>query len=420
MQNILIIGAGKSAFFLIDYLIEKAVEKNWQIRVGDINIKAAQHKVNNRANATAIAFDFMNATAREENIRWADIVVSMLPAVHHIVIAKDCLHWKKHLVTPSYISDAMKEMNDEVKKNDLIFLNEIGLDPGIDHLSAIEIFDKIKQEGGEITSFKSHCGGLVAKACDNNLWHYKFSWNPRNVILAGQGTAAIKWREKNAIQEISYEQLFATAYTIDLDDAGCYESYPNRDSLKYDEVYGLQNAATIYRGTLRVPNFCSGWQWLVENGMTAQSTFNYTDLLQKIANEKNETIRAMLVEIGFDSFIPTQDEKAADYLQRVLEQKWKMQPDDTDLVVMIHEVAYSLHQKKYSLSASLVLEGEDAERTAMAKTVGLPLAIAVEMILDNTIAERGVILPITKEIVYPMMAKLKSFGIEFYEKTIEL
>jgi saccharopine dehydrogenase-like NADP-dependent oxidoreductase len=420
MRKILIIGAGKSSISLIDYLVNHASAENWELTVADITTELALQKTKGRPYTQATSIDIENGETRKALIIGFDIVISMLPAAFHTIIAHDCLDLGKNLVTPSYISPGMKEMDGAVKAKGLIFINEMGLDPGIDHMSAIQIIDKLKAESKEIISFRSHCGGLVAPESDTNAWHYKFSWNPRNVILAGQGDGGIRWKEHGEIQEISYHELFTNTSMIGLTNQGMYDSYPNRDSLKYIEEYELDTVETIYRGTLRVPPFCEAWDCLVQLGLTA-TTGNciFTSREEAIGQldlvERPE-ILYMLEEIGvFEEANFPHHKPAADSLQKLLEDKWKMQPDDRDLVVMVHEIDYRDGDALGHIQSSLYLTGKDHEHTAMALTVGLPLAIVTKLILNNQIKKRGVLMPKYKEIYEPVMKELEAYGVKFKE-----
>ena len=224
MRTILIIGAGRSASSLIQYLLNKSVQENLHLTIGDLSLELAQRKTNKHPNATAIALDINNISQRQSEIQKADIVISMLPAHMHIEIAKDCVTFKKNMVTASYVSDAMQDLDDEVKANGLVFMNEIGLDPGIDHMSAMKVIDEIKAKGGKMILFESFCGGLVAPESDTNLWNYKFTWAPRNVVLAGQGGAA-KFIQEGKYKYIPYHKLFRRTEFLEVEGFGRFEGY---------------------------------------------------------------------------------------------------------------------------------------------------------------------------------------------------
>lgn len=420
MKKILILGAGKSSIYLIDYLVDHASAENWEITVGDITSELALAKTKGRTHTTAIAFDIKDEAGRKAIITASDIVISMLPATLHTIIAEDCLELGKNLVTPSYISPAMKAMDEKVKAKGLIFINEMGLDPGIDHMSAMQIIDHLQSQGKRIISFRSHCGGLVAPESDTNAWHYKFSWNPRNVILAGQGDGGIKWKEDGKTQEIHYHQLFSNTSSIDLKEDGKYDSYPNRDSLKYISEYNLDDIDTIYRGTLRVPPFCEAWDCLVQLGLTAPSgkgTFTpKEEAVEQLDLQERPEILYMLEEIGiFDEANFPEDVIPAESLQKLLEHKWKMQPTDRDLVVMVHEIDYQDRESIKHIQSSLYIKGANGEHTAMALTVGLPLAIVTTLILKDEISLRGVLMPKHKEIYEPVLKELEEYGVRFKE-----
>ncbi len=420
MRNILILGAGKSSISLIDYLADHAMAEKWQLTVADLTEELALQKTKGRDHTKATSIDIKNDQTRRALIGSFDIVISMLPAMFHSIIAHDCLDLGKNLVTPSYISPAMKEMDEAVKNKGLIFMNEMGLDPGIDHMSAMQIIDKLKADGKEIMSFRSHCGGLVAPESDTNAWHYKFSWNPRNVILAGQGDGGIKWKEEGEILEIGYHELFSNTSLIGLKNQGMYDSYPNRDSLKYIDEYGLNKVDTIYRGTLRVPPFCEAWDCLVQLGLTAAGGncifISRAEAIEQLDLNERPEILYMLEEIGvFDEANFPHHVPPADSLQKLLEDKWKMQPTDRDLVVMVHEIDYKDGDAMKHIQSSLYLTGKDSEHTAMALTVGLPLAIVTKLILNNQISERGVLMPKHKEIYEPVLKELEEYGVKFKE-----
>jgi saccharopine dehydrogenase (NAD+, L-glutamate forming) len=320
----------------------------------------------------------------------------------------------------------------------IILLNEMGLDPGIDHMSACQMLDEIKRKGGVIKSFKSHCGGLVSKESDNNPWHYKFTWNPRNVVLAGQGEKPIQWLENGAQKTLQYEELFANAQPIKLQSGEAFETYPNRDSLSYIDVYGLKGVETFYRGTLRAEGFCDAWNFLVQFGYCDDKTeivFNanetYGNFFSRLV-EANKSNFVNKTEIGSERFekflwlelhekdeIGLQKATAAQVLQKRLEEKWKFEATDTDRVVMLHEVEYELNGKRFKQTAELDRSGT-LEHTAMAETVGLPIAIAVKLILDGSIKKSGVLRPISKEIYVPVLDALKQYGIAFQHNEMQL
>ena len=442
MRNIFIIGAGRSASSLIDYLLDKSESEDLHLTIGDLSLELAQKKTKGHPRATAIAFDIFNEQQRKSEISKSHIVISMLPAHLHFEVAKDCITYKKHMVTASYISPAMQELDELVKENNLVFMNEIGLDPGIDHMSAMKILDEIRDQGGRILLFESFCGGLVAPESDNNLWNYKFTWNPRNVVLAGQGGTA-KFIQEGTYKYIPYNKLFRRTEFMEVEGYGRFEGYANRDSLKYRSVYGLDDALTLYRGTLRRVGFSKSWNMFVQLGMTDDSyimenseTMSYRDFinsflpyhptdsvelkLRHILNLDQDDIQwEKLVEL--DLFNPykivgLRNATPAQILEKILSDSWTLSPDDKDMIVMYHKIGYELNGERKQTDATMVCIGEDQTYTAMAKTVGLPVAIAALHILNKNITTPGVQLPINKEVYLPILKELEEFGVVFHEK----
>jgi saccharopine dehydrogenase-like NADP-dependent oxidoreductase len=440
MKNILVIGAGRSASSLIKYLLDHSVEENWKVTVGDVSLDLVKLKTQDHPNSRAIAFDINNDQQREEEISYADLVISMLPASMHMNVANDCVKFKKHLATASYVSKEMAALDKEAKEAGIILMNEIGLDPGIDHASAMKIIDEIHELGGELTSFKSYCGGLVSPESNDNPWGYKFSWNPRNVILAGQGTA--QYIEKGQYKYIPYNRLFTQTDTIEIEGHGKFDAYANRDSLSYRHFYDIEKIPTMLRGTLRMPGYCKAWNVFVKLGLTddtykieASETLTYPQLLEAFLPEGKQSTKEKLVAfmgnemdaevlskiewlgIFENTKIGISDASPAQILQHLLEEKWKLQEHDKDMIVMQHQFKYiSADKKDKTILSSLVVTGEDQIYTAMAKTVGLPLAITAKLILQNRIDARGVTIPTTKEIYLPLLRELETLNIKFEEK----
>lgn len=442
MKHIFLIGAGRSATTLIRYLLSNAERFDWHISVGELDVSLAQRKLQHHPRSRAVAFDVFNAEQRKEEISKADIIISMLPASMHIEVAKDCLELGKHMTTASYISKEMKALNAEAQKKDLIFLNEIGLDPGIDHLSAMKLVDEIRAKGGDIQHFESFTGGLVAPESDDNPWHYKFTWNPRNVVLASQG-GAVKFIHNGMYKYIPYQRVFRRTEYIMIEGLGEFEGYANRDSLSYREVYNLQNVKTLYRGTLRRPGFSRWWDTFVQLGMTDDSyvmegsetmtnrefvnsflPYSLTDSVElklraMLKVDQDDRLMEKLTWLGLfeRTVIGLKNATPAQILQHILEQKWSMKPNDRDMIVMWHKIGFLKDGQKFVTESSMMVKGDDQENTAMAKTVGLPLAIATQMILEEKIKERGVSLPLSSDIYLPVLAELAQNGISFTEKT---
>ena len=437
-QKIFIIGAGRSASSLIKYLINVSAKNNFELTIGDKDVSLVKDKIDGHKCASAIRFDVLNDDQRIFEIKNADIVISMLPATLHFIVAQDCLKYKKNLVTASYVSKDIQSLNDQAQKQGVILLNEIGLDPGIDHMSAMKVIDDIKDRGGVIKSFKSYCGGLVAPEYDTNPWNYKFTWNPRNVVLAGQGTA--QYIDSGKYKYIPYGQLFKRTDTVNVLNYGQFEAYANRDSLSYREVYKLNDIPTLFRGTLRKPGYSEAWDLFVQMGMTDDSYemdvsgMNYSDFFNSFIDVRNRDIKSYLkshfrvsddviskvewlgffnqINLGIDKGTPAQ------ILQKILESKWLLQKEDKDMIVMQHQFIYEIDGKERELHSSFVLLGEDQTYTGMAKTVGLPVGIATKLILNGEIKSTGVKVPVSKEIYKPVLEELEQYGIRFIEEEI--
>jgi saccharopine dehydrogenase-like NADP-dependent oxidoreductase len=275
MKQILLFGAGKSATVLIDYLLKNAEAQNWVLTVVDADLATAEKKIGDSSFGKAVSFDIANEEERHEYINIADIVISLLPPALHFLIAKDCVRFRKNLLTASYVDEQMRSLKNEIADNGLLFLCEMGLDPGIDHMSAKKLIDGIRNEGGTIHSFYSHCGGLIAPDSDNNPWHYKISWNPRNVVTAGQAGAIFK--QNGEIKELEYKELFAEKRFVSIPDYDALCWYPNRDSLSYISLYGLEECDTFIRTTLRHPDFIYGWKNVIETNLTSEKQTYNTD-----------------------------------------------------------------------------------------------------------------------------------------------
>ncbi|RTY89452.1 saccharopine dehydrogenase [Flavobacterium sp. RSP46] len=444
MRTILIIGAGRSASSLIQYLLDKSEKERLHLVIGDLSLALAQRKTNDHKNATAISLDIYDNEQRKKAIENADIVISMLPAHLHIEVAKDCIIYKKHLVTASYVSDAMQELDAAAKENNLIFMNEIGLDPGIDHMSAMKVIDEIKEKGGEMLLFESFCGGLVAPESDTNLWNYKFTWAPRNVVLAGQGGAA-KFIQEGTYKYIPYCNLFRRTEFLQVEGYGRFEAYSNRDSLKYRSVYGLDNVLTLYRGTIRRVGFSKAWNMFVQLGMTDDSyvmedsenmsyreyvnsflPYHPTDsveiktrLILKI--DQDDIMWDKLLELDLfnrNKIVGLKNATPAQILEKILTDSWTLQQDDKDMIVMYHKFGYELNGKKEQIDSKMVCIGDDQTYTAMAKTVGLPVAMATLLILNGKITTPGVQLPIRKEVYVPILKELEEYGVVFKEQSM--
>jgi len=441
MVNILIVGAGKSSSYLIDFLLRATFRKQnkWNIVVADSDERALMLRVHDFPQARTAVLDIMQEQHRQKLVKEADIVVSLMPPHLHIMLAKDCLQFGKHLITSSYVSPEMQELDKSVKEAGLMFMCEMGLDPGIDHMTASRIFDSIHKVSSRVLVFESYCGGLVAPESDTNPWHYKFSWNPRNIINAGKDGAHYLHGRKEI--EVPYSQMFLNNKKIYCPGAGNLAYYPNRDSFHYIDLYGLDSVRTFMRATLRHPDFCKGWDALIQMGLTnTEDRFETDELtyagwiclltgysdttisLQEYVWDKyiieDKKVREMIIWLGlFDQTrIRPGAKSSADILLELLLYKWAMHPEDKDMVVMQHNVRYEFRNEITNMTSTMVVKGEDSNFSAMAKTVGMPMAILTEMVANNKIIPpRGVLIPTMPEIYRPVLNKLSKIGVEFTE-----
>lgn len=442
MKNILMLGAGRSSYSLIRYLVEHAPKFDWQLTIADQNIDFVLSKVGDSPSVEAKVFNVLDEEQVHFEVEKADLVISMLPARFHHIVAMACIQHGKHMVTASYVSPEVKRLEEEAKQKGVLFLNEIGLDPGLDHLSSMKTIDRLKGAGYKMHCFESFTGGLVAPESDNNPWGYKFTWNPRNVVLAGQGTA-VKFRQENNYKYIPYQKLFRRTEIIEIEGYGRFEGYANRDSLKYIEEYGLHGIPTIYRGTLRRPGFCRAWDAFVQLGATDDSyivegseEMTYREFINSfLAYNPHDSVELKLMhylKIDQDSDlmdklswlgifentrVGLKNATPAQILEKILQEKWSLEPEDKDMIVMWNKFEYIDHQHQKQLFTShMVVKGENHNETAMAKTVGLPLAIATKMILTGKINLSGVHIPTSAEIYEPVLKELEKYGITFVEK----
>ena len=443
-HTILLVGTGKSTAYLVDYLLQRAAEGEIQLLLADQKATEMPLLPGQADLCQRFDLDVFQETERKALVQRAEVVISMLPARMHILLAQDCLLYGKHLVTASYVSEELRQMDAEVRKKGLVFMNEIGLDPGIDHMSAMQVIDRIRKEGGKILLFESFTGGLVAPQNDNNLWHYKFSWNPRNVVVAGQGGAA-KFLQEGTYKYIPYHKLFRRTEFLEIEGYGRFEVYANRDSLSYQEAYGLQNALTLFRGTMRRVGFSKAWNIFVQLGMTDDSygiensegmtyrdfinlflPYSPTDsvelkLRHYLKIDQDDILWDKLLELDLFSTTKTIQGKncsPAKALQEILEQSWTLGVDEKDMIAMYHKFGYELNGEKKQIDAHMVVLGQDQKFTAMAKTVGLPAAMACMHIIRGNIHTPGVQIPLAEEVYTPILNELGEHGIRFDEKEV--
>lgn len=436
MKKLVVFGAGKSATCLIDYLAAAAARYDWSMTVADGDTHTVTEKTKAWPHVKPVALNVTDGALRQLLVQEADIVISLLPPSLHFLLAQDCLQFGKHLLTASYTDDAIRALAPAIREKGLLFLCEMGLDPGIDHMSALEMIRRIQADGGHIKSFSSHCGGLVAPESDNNPWHYKISWNPRNVVMAGK--AGAQFRQDGKTAALDYKSLFQSNRTVNIPGLGPLAYYPNRDSLGYIPLYGLESADDFIRTTLRYPGFCSGWKHIVDLQLTDETIVYDTDgmSLQQFFSQHFDRFK---LGAAYDKLISTEPlfrvqmeylgtgdaytlinrgrAAAVDVLQFAIEKKWALSPGDKDMIVMLHEIVFEKNSKYYNSRSCLIVNGDDHMRTAMAKTVGLPLGIAASLLLRGIIRETGLHIPIIPSIYEPVLKELAEQGISFAETT---
>jgi saccharopine dehydrogenase-like NADP-dependent oxidoreductase len=437
-KRLLILGAGKSATTLIQFWLNKAAIYDVTVVVADMDAETLNQKLGNHPKGEAWVLDFNESESYLLAIESADLVISMLPPTMHPRIARMCLLKKKHLITASYVSPEMQAFDSDAKSEGLLFLNEMGVDPGIDHMTAMEMLDQLRAKGATITGFESFTGGLMAPSSEMGPWKYKFTWNPRNVVLAASG-GAVKFLHGGKYKFIPYHKVFRRTELIEIGKYGEFEAYGNRDSLKYKEQYNLLDAHTIYRGTLRRPGFCRAWDVFIQLGATDDSykmdldlNFTHRDFINSFLyyhptdSVEVKLALALHLELEGDEMrklrwldmfenIPIGIDKPAspaEILQKILEKKWSLIPGEKDMIMMLHRVSFILNSQEFIHSSYLAVEGDDERNTAMAKTVGLPMAIAAELIFKNELKLCGVHIPVKPEIYTPVLKELDSLGIQ--------
>jgi saccharopine dehydrogenase-like NADP-dependent oxidoreductase len=441
MKRILILGAGLSSSSLIRYLLTHSFDNNWQVCITDQNIHSVLNKIGGHERGVALNFDALIRSERLSEIEKSDLVISMLPAQFHAEIAEDCIALKKDLITPSYISKEMQALHKKALDAGIVIMNEIGVDPGIDHMSAMKIIHNIMSKGGKIEAFRSYCGGLMSPESDNNPWNYKFTWNPRNVILAGQGTASC-FLDHHEYKYIPYNRLFNRTLRISIEGYGEFDAYANRNSLSYRTIYGIDDIPTIFRGTLRRPGYCEAWNVFIELGMTDNSYYmERSDTLTPrsflnsfLPYHQSKSVEEKFLEFLRDerahlypkfewlglfdnhSALGIKDASPAQLLETILKTKLTLKEGDKDMLVMYHEFEYRLNNSRHKIISSMVNIGEDQVYTSMSNTVGLPVAIAAKLILKGKIRTKGVTLPVNSEVYLPILEELALLGISFHEE----
>jgi len=435
MKNVLILGAGMVSRPIVHYLLD---QPGIFVTMASRTVSKAEKIINNHQDGQPLALDISDDSRLEELVTKSDVIVSLLPYSYHVKVAKFCIKHQKHLVTTSYVSDEMKALDEEAKQSQIIILNECGLDPGIDHMSAMKIIHQVMNKNGKITSFRSTTGALPSHEANTNPFGYKFSWSPRGVLLASRNPA--KWLEDGKIVSIPGEQLFENYYLKDVENVGTFENYPNRNSVSYKEIYGLKDADTVYRGTFRISGWCETLRsiaqmgWLKENKIDGFKGETFGDLTCKLVNASSDddllektaafldlkpysAVIKRLQWLGLfsDKKLPEDKDAPIDHLNMLTLEKMSLDESERDMIVMHHEFIAEYKDKKEYITSTLVNYGIPGEDSAVARTVALPAAIAVKMILNNVITLTGVHIPIDPDIYNPILDELETMDVTFIE-----
>nr|WP_319510241.1 saccharopine dehydrogenase C-terminal domain-containing protein [uncultured Draconibacterium sp.] len=432
-MKVLLLGAGMVAKPLADYILDNQIE----LTIASRTLKKAERIIRSRANGKALQWTIDDLNQLDELIATHDLTVSLLPYTHHVTVAKLCIKHKKNMVTTSYVSDEMKGLDAAAKEAGIIILNEIGVDPGFDHMTAMRIIDKVHDKGGRVKEFYSLCGALAAPEQTDNPFKYKFSWSPEGVIMAGNNGA--KYLKGGEIVELPTEDLFKNPLKIDFPEVGEMEVYPNRDSLAYIDMYGLKDADTMYRGTFRYPDWCQ-----IMDAMKTLGLFTYDK--QSFAGKTYKKIMARQLEVYpanikekaaerlrlpidspavlamewlglFSDYMVAMDEGSNfDMVTDLMLKKMMLPEGARDMVIMLHLFLVENADGSTEVVKSRLLDFATKEDTSIARTVGLPAAIGVKMILDEKINEKGVHIPVLKDIYEPILTELEKLGIAMKEE----
>lgn len=436
MKKVLILGAGLVARPLVRYLLD---QPNIQVEVASRTVSKAIKIIDNHPDGVAKELNLKNEESLKEEIAKADLVISMVPYSFHPKVAKYCIDFQKHMVTTSYVSDTMKNLAAEARKAGILILNEIGLDPGIDHMEAMRIIHEVEEKGGEITSFTSYCGGLPAPEANTNPFGYKFSWSPLGVLLAGKNSAQyLKDGQKILIPS---ENLFENFTVIPIEGLGDFEGYPNRDSMPYIDLYNIQSTKTMFRGTLRNIGWCETMKKIVDLGMLDEenkdwSGMTYAEFTRGLLNEREETNlkKALALDLNIeensdiikrlewlglleDDPLPIEKGSAMDILGARMLEKLQYEQGERDMIILQHTFEASYPDgKEERITSTLIDFGIPGGDSSMARTVGLPPAIGTKLILEGKIKETGVHIPVLPKIYAPVLEELKRQNISFEEK----
>ena len=436
MKKVLILGAGLVARALVHYLL---AQEGFEVKVASRTLGKAQALVGDAKNGSAEQLDVDNQVELERLIGEADLSISLLPYVYHPLVAKLCIKHKKAMVSASYVKEEMKALDVAAREAGIVLLNEIGVDPGIDHMSAMQVIDHIKTSGGKLVSFSSYCGGLPAPDANDNPFGYKFSWSPRGVILAGKNPP--QYLKEGKVVSISGEDLFSHHWPVEIEGFGTLEGYPNRDSLPYIETYGVHGVNNMFRGTLRYPGWCETMNKISELGLLNEKerpdlaglTFGeFTSRLIDSARDNLKRDLAAFLDLSPDSRVlsdlewlgflgdeplPQAVHSPLDVLAARMLEKMRYAPGERDLLVMQHKFIARYPDRTEKTTSTMINYGIPHGDSSMCRLVGLPVAVAAKMILQGKIDLVGVQVPVVSEIYEPVLAELKQMGISFNEKT---
>jgi saccharopine dehydrogenase (NADP+, L-glutamate forming) len=439
MKNVLILGAGLVAKPLVRYLLD---QPDFHVKVASRTISKAEKLVGGHPRGEAQGLNVDDTATLKNLISQADLVISMVPYTHHVTVANLCIELKKHLVTTSYVSESMRKLDQKAKDAGILILNEIGLDPGIDHMSAMKIIHDVQNKDGRIKSFYSYCGGLPAPEANTNPWGYKFSWSPRGVVLAGKNSARYLKDKKEV--NVPSRDLFAHFWKMNIEGLPELEAYPNRDSVPYVELYGISDADSMYRGTLRYPGWCQTMKKIVELGFLEDKELNvagltYADLLGKLIkkqkgtdlqkdlaaylkiDENSEPIKRFAwLGLLSDEKLPLEKSSPLDVFANRLLEKLQYEEGERDMIVLHHEFIAEYPKKKEKITSTLIDFGIPHGDSAMSRTVGLPAAIGATLILQEKIKAIGVHIPVSPSIYEPTLKELEKQGIICKEKSAAL
>ena len=444
MKKILVLGAGQSAPYLIHYLLKNANDYDWFVTVGDRDIGLARKAVKRHTRGDVISFDINDAEMRLTQVEKADIVVNFLPPVFQYLLGLGCISRGKHMITASYQDERMKDLDNDAHRKGILILNEMGLDPGIDHMSAMSMIQKVKKSGGMIKSFKSYGSGLPAPESATNPLKYAITWNAHNVVTAGEVGA--QYLYKGQVKILPHHEVFQRTWTVDLNGVGKMEAYPNRDSLKYQSLFEIDDVHTMIRGTLRYPGWSETWLQIVRLGLCNQTMhipnirrYSYRDLVEmflplhvsssnlehRLANFLNISPTGKIIEnlswLGLFSEEPIQSkgDTAAEVMVDLLKKKLQLPENGRDMVALVHEIEadFPENEKRSERITSTFIEyGDPHGFTAIAKTVGLPAALAVKLVLTGKLPISGCHIPTHPAIYSQVLPELKKEGLIFKEK----